>query len=212
SQKCDFCDDPRLPCRQSPKDRTSAQRFFASIAAWNPEQQKKIEVLLMENRRALVCGRHIKNEPSDIFDPPAGDSRSNSQMNYGPGQKGMDRLQIPDVLQTKGKRRIRAEKCYLCDESSSDYLSTTQFNDCRKLFLASVITTTRSQRARIAKLTASGDHAYFCRGHISVKPQMWQSSGACQEGTALLTESVNCDFCDDPQLPCRQSPKDRTSA
>ncbi|GMR38141.1 hypothetical protein PMAYCL1PPCAC_08336, partial [Pristionchus mayeri] len=31
SGMCDFCDDPAPPCRPSPKDQTSAQRFFATI-------------------------------------------------------------------------------------------------------------------------------------------------------------------------------------
>ncbi|GMR49376.1 hypothetical protein PMAYCL1PPCAC_19571 [Pristionchus mayeri] len=33
SQECDFCDEPELPYRLSPRDRTSAQRFFATLNA-----------------------------------------------------------------------------------------------------------------------------------------------------------------------------------
>ncbi|GMR31329.1 hypothetical protein PMAYCL1PPCAC_01524, partial [Pristionchus mayeri] len=31
SGNCDFCDDPELPIHLSPKDQTSAQRFFATL-------------------------------------------------------------------------------------------------------------------------------------------------------------------------------------
>ncbi|GMR34520.1 hypothetical protein PMAYCL1PPCAC_04715 [Pristionchus mayeri] len=109
------------------------------------------------------------------------------------------------ALKNLAKPVNQSRTCHMCGDFTDKFEGTPPAPEKRDAFLRRIIALTERDKAFVAALRKNGNHAWLCKKHIA-------HMQLAVNPAAMAKKTRWCDFCTDPEFPCRHSPTDPASA